>query len=173
MEQRPGSLYTEGEYKHNNHVTPKVTVDIFILDSQENHIVLIKRMNPPHGWALPGGFVDCGETTMQAAVREALEETGCRLARVEQFHTYSDPSRDPRGHGITVAYIAYTLDRAVAADDAKEVGYFNLHTMQTHTAPNVYRAGFDIPAKTIVFDHMEMIIDLKHYLETGKRPTRE
>lgn len=61
-------------------------------------IVLIERKNPPHGWALPGGFVDYGESFEQAATREALEETGLKVELLRQFHTYSDPARDPRQH---------------------------------------------------------------------------
>lgn len=163
----------EGIYKHDNHITPKVTVDIFILHPKLNTLVLIKRVNDPQGWALPGGFVDVGETTMQAATREALEETGCRLTRMEQFHTYSAPSRDPRGHGITVAYIGYTLDDPVAADDAKDVGVFSLDDMTAIHTDCSLTGRTVINANEIVFDHMQMIIDVQHYLETGQTPTRE
>lgn len=161
-----------GKYKHSQHETPKVTVDIFIMDPDQKGLVLIKRVNDPQGWALPGGFVDIGETTMAAAIREAREETGCRLTRVEQFHTYSDPARDPRGHGITVAYMATTLDVPVAADDAAAWGWFDLIDL------HAYKYDFEerheqIPANAIVFDHIQMIIDLKHFLDTGQRPTRE
>ena len=163
----------EGVYKHDNHITPKVTVDIFILTS-DNKLVLIERKNAPLGWALPGGFVDVGETTMEAAIREAQEETGCRLARVEQFHTYSAPSRDPRGHGITVAYIAHTLDTPVAADDAKSIAEFDLGIMKGYSLDRLgNKMSRLLPGNDIVFDHTQMILDLKHFQETGQRPTRE
>lgn len=170
---------TQGEYKHDNHVTPKVTVDIVIfpLNSDKDQCVMIQRKNPPHGWALPGGFVDIGETTMQAAIREAEEETGCRLTGVEQFHTYSDPTRDPRGHGITVVYIGYTIDEPEAADDAKAIGYFNFKdlTLYGPTGGTGTSSHIVIAKKNnaICFDHAQMLLDIYRFLKTNKRPTRE
>ncbi|MEO0115069.1 MAG: NUDIX hydrolase, partial [candidate division WOR-3 bacterium] len=73
--------------------SPNLTVDIII--DYDGKIVLIKRKNPPFGWALPGGFVDYGETVENAAIREAKEETGLDLKELKQFHVYSDPNRDP------------------------------------------------------------------------------
>jgi 8-oxo-dGTP diphosphatase len=81
-------------------------------------IVLVKRKNPPLGWALPGGFVDYGETVEQAAVREALEETGLAIDLKRQFHTYSDPARDERGHMISVVFIAEAEGTPEGGDDA-------------------------------------------------------
>lgn len=79
-------------------VTPLLTVDIIIDLSGQGEVVLIKRKNPPHGWALPGGFVDPGETVETAAVREAREETGLDVKLTALLGCYSDPWRDPRGH---------------------------------------------------------------------------
>ena len=84
---------------------PSPTVDL-IIELPGHRIVLIERKNPPHGYALPGGFVDYGESLEDAARREALEETGLKVELVRQFHTYSDPSRDPRKHTITTVLIA-------------------------------------------------------------------
>ena len=78
----------------------------------EGGIVLIERKNPPFGWALPGGFVDYGESFEQAAVREALEETGLRVTLTRQFHTYSDPGRDPRQHTASTVFIATAVRNA-------------------------------------------------------------
>ena len=84
---------------------PIPTVDI-IIEIEPKGIVLIKRKNPPYGWAIPGGFVDYGESLEKAAVREAKEETNLRVEIIKQFHTYSDPKRDPRHHSISTVYIA-------------------------------------------------------------------
>ncbi|NOX21276.1 MAG: NUDIX hydrolase [Nitrospirae bacterium] len=105
-----------------NYKNPYPTVDIII--ETDKGIVLIKRKNPPHGWALPGGFVDYGESLEQAAVREAREETGLDIELIRQFHTYSEPDRDPRFHTITTVYIARAKGQPKAGDDAKEVGVF-------------------------------------------------
>jgi 8-oxo-dGTP diphosphatase len=99
---------------------PLVTVDMIIEqgDGPERRIVLVKRKNPPPGWALPGGFVDYGETVEQAAVREALEETGLKIDLVRQFHVYSEPGRDFRGHMVSVAFIARATGEPKGGDDA-------------------------------------------------------
>ncbi|MCJ7785007.1 MAG: NUDIX hydrolase [Desulfobacterales bacterium] len=100
------------------------TVDI-IIEIGSKGIVLIKRKNPPHGWALPGGFVDYGESLEEAAVREAKEETDLDVKLIEQFHTYSDQKRDPRHHSISTVYIAKTKGIPHAKDDAIEIGTFS------------------------------------------------
>lgn len=101
---------------------PLLTVDIII--ECNGGIVLIERKNPPHGWALPGGFVDYGETLEQAAIREAEEETSLVVTLVEQMHTYSDPRRDPRHHTVSTVYIATASGVPRGADDAKTASVF-------------------------------------------------
>ena len=101
---------------------PFPTVDIII--EMPDGIVLIKRKNPPHGWAIPGGFVDYGESLEQAAVREAKEETSLDVELTRQFHTYSDPKRDPRFHTISTVFIAKGGGAPKAADDASEIAVF-------------------------------------------------
>lgn len=103
---------------------PIPTVDI-IIEIDLMGIVLIKRKNPPYGWAIPGGFVDYGESLEKAAMREAKEETNLEVNLVRQFHTYSDPKRDPRHHSISTVYIAKAEGLPQAKDDALEIGTFN------------------------------------------------
>jgi ADP-ribose pyrophosphatase YjhB (NUDIX family) len=102
---------------------PIPTVDI-IIEIESNGIVLIKRKNPPYGWAIPGGFVDYGESLEEAAVREAKEETNLDVKLIKQFHTYSDPIRDQRHHSISTIYIAKAKGIHEAKDDALEIGIF-------------------------------------------------
>ena len=106
---------------------PSPTVDVIIemktKDGRQG-IVLIKRKNPPFGWALPGGFVDYGETLERAAVREAKEETSLDINLECQMHTYSDPKRDPRKHTISTVFIAHAEGNPEARDDAREVKVF-------------------------------------------------
>lgn len=101
---------------------PVPTVDIII--RVPGGIVLIQRRNPPAGWAIPGGFVDYGESLEDAARREAREETGLRLEDLRQFRTYSDPGRDPRMHTISTVFAARGRGRPVAADDARSLAVF-------------------------------------------------
>jgi ADP-ribose pyrophosphatase YjhB (NUDIX family) len=98
-------------------------VDI-IIEMETKGIVLIKRKNPPYGWAIPGGFVDYGESLEAAAVREAKEETHLDVNFIRQFHTYSDPKRDPRHHSISTVYVAKGNGVPKAEDDAVEIGIF-------------------------------------------------
>ncbi|MBU0945727.1 MAG: NUDIX hydrolase [Proteobacteria bacterium] len=102
---------------------PVPTVDIII--EIEGAIVLIKRKNPPHGWALPGGFVDYGESYETAAQREAKEETGLVVKNMHQFRTYSAPNRDPRQHTASTVFIAQADTPPTAGDDAAEAALFN------------------------------------------------
>lgn len=120
---------------------PVPTVDIVI--ELEGGIVLIRRKNPPPGWALPGGFVDYGESLEEAAVREAREETGLDVALLRQLHTYSRPDRDPRHHTITTVFVARASGSPRAGDDAGEIGVFTRDTLPSPLA----------------FDHGEILTD--------------
>lgn len=128
---------------------PFLTVDI-IIEIPGRGIVLIERLNPPHGWALPGGFVDYGESLEDAARREAREETGLELEKLEQFRAYSDPERDPRHHTATVVFTAVGLGTPKAADDARHLAVFDIGAL-----PNV-----------LAFDHGLILSD---YIETRSR----
>ena len=134
-------------------VTPLLTVDIIIemLDQPDRPIVLIERKHPPYGWALPGGFVDVGETLEAAAAREALEETCLDVRLIRLLGNYSDPGRDPRFHTVSAVYIAEARGEARAADDAINLGLF---------------APAECPG--LAFDHEKIIADYQHYLATGE-----
>ncbi len=119
---------------------PVPTVDIII--ETGGGIVLIRRKNPPHGWALPGGFVDYGESFEAAAVREAREETDLDVRLVRQFHTYSDPDRDPRQHTASTVFIATAEGTPVAADDAAQARIFTRDNLPP-----------------LVFDHARIVAD--------------
>ncbi len=112
---------------------PLPTVDI-IIEVDSEGIVLIKRKNPPYGWALPGGFVDYGESLEEAAIREAKEETGLDVKLEKQLHTYSNPDRDPRHHSISTVYIAKAHGKPEARDDAIDIGIFNESTLPEELA---------------------------------------
>ncbi len=124
-----------------DHKNPFPTVDIII--EVEGGIVLIERKNPPHGWAIPGGFVDYGETVEVAAVREAREETGLVVQLTGLLGVYSDPSRDPRSHTISTVFVASAAGRPVADDDAADAGVFTEDTLP----------------EDIAFDHREILAD--------------
>jgi len=134
----PGRLADDAAKAYRN---PIPTVDIII--EREGGIVLVERKNPPHGWALPGGFVDYGESVEDAAVREAAEETGLSLEDLRQFHVYSDPGRDPRFHTLTTVFVARGRGTLEAADDAASARVFS---------PD------DLPSD-IAFDHRGIIED--------------
>jgi len=108
---------------------PFLTVDVIIGDG--DRVVLIERRNPPAGWALPGGFVDYGESLETAAVREAREETGLELAGLQQFGAYSDPLRDPRQHNVSVVFTARGIGILRAGDDARNADWFPLSALPT------------------------------------------
>lgn len=120
---------------------PVPTVDIII--EHARGIVLVARKNPPPGWALPGGFVDYGESVEQAAIREAAEETGLALEDLRMFGVYSEPGRDPRLHTITTVFVARGRGEPKAGDDAGDIRVF---------APD----GLPEP---IAFDHGQIIGD--------------
>ncbi len=102
---------------------PVPAVDL-IIEIEGKGLVLIERRNPPPGWALPGGFVEVGESLEQAAVREAKEETCLDVELLGQFHTYSDPNRDPRMHCISTVFVARATGTPKAEDDAKSVALY-------------------------------------------------
>ncbi len=102
---------------------PIPAVDL-IIEIEGQGLVLIERLNPPPGWALPGGFVEVGESLEQAAVREAKEETCLDVELLGQFHTYSDPNRDPRMHCISTVFVARATGTPRAEDDAKSVAVY-------------------------------------------------
>ncbi len=120
---------------------PFPTVDIII--EMDEGIVLIKRKNPPFGWALPGGFVDYGESLEASAVREAKEETSLDVTLVSEFGAYSEPERDPRMHTITVVFIAKARGEPRAVDDAAEIGIFRKDNLP----------------KPLAFDHERILQD--------------
>ena len=122
---------------------PFPTVDIII--RRANRIVLIERKNPPLGWALPGGFVDYGESLETAARREAAEETGLQLADLRQFRAYSDPARDPRRHNISMVFTAVGEGELVSGDDAARAAWFALN---------------ELPAP-LCFDHDQILRDYR------------
>ncbi len=107
---------------------PVPAVDV-IMEYQGRGVVLIERRNPPLGWALPGGFVEYGESLEEAARREAKEETGLEVRLLGQFHAYSDPRRDPRQHVITVVFVAAASGSLQAASDARAVAVFPLEAL--------------------------------------------
>ena len=111
---------------------PFPTVDIII--EMAGGIVLIQRKNPPYGWALPGGFVDYGESLEAAAVREAKEETSLDVELQHQLGAYSEPDRDPRHHTISVVFVAKGNGRPRADDDAKAIGLFGRDTLPDELA---------------------------------------
>jgi 8-oxo-dGTP diphosphatase len=119
-----------------------------------DRIVLIERKNFPPGWAIPGGFVEFGESVEQAAVREAREETSLEVEIRALLGVYSRPDRDPRGHTITVVYVARASGVPRAADDAKNVALFD---------PRV-------PPAPLAFDHAEILADYVRYLDAGEFP---
>ncbi len=123
---------------------PFPTVDIII--EFAGGIVLIDRLNPPHGWALPGGFVDYGESVESAAEREAQEETGLGLTELRQFHVYSDPGRDPRMHTMTTVFVAKGTGVLRAADDARAAAVYDTDSLPSEMA-------FD--HRSIVKDYVE------------------
>jgi len=107
--------------------TPLLTVDTLIL--YEDKLVLIRRRNPPfeNDFALPGGFVEVGETVEAAVVREAKEETGLDIDIIKLLGVYSEPSRDPRGHTVTVCYLARGFGKLKAGSDAKDIMLFGFN----------------------------------------------
>ncbi len=130
---------------------PAPTTDVIIYDphNKERGIVLIERMNPPHGFALPGGFVDEGESVEHAAVREMLEETKLKIKLEGLLGVYSHPKRDPRSHTLSIVFVGKALnaDELCAGDDAKNAAFYPLDALPP-----------------LVFDHMHIVEDYQHFL---------
>ncbi|CAK0779949.1 8-oxo-dGTP diphosphatase [Gammaproteobacteria bacterium] len=134
-------------------ITPLIAADAIIelVDRPGRPIVLIERRNLPHGWAIPGGFVDVGELVEQAAIREAQEETSLVAELVVLLGLYSDPARDPRGHTVTAVYVARAHGEPQAADDARTVGIFDLNALP----------------QPLAFDHALVLADYQRWRESG------
>jgi ADP-ribose pyrophosphatase YjhB (NUDIX family) len=123
---------------------PFPTADI--LFHRPGEVLLIRRKNPPFGWALPGGFIDYGESAEHAAAREAKEETGLEVRNLRQFRVYSEAGRDPRFHTLTVVFIAEPIGEIHAGDDAAQAEWF----------------GLDGLPPDMAFDHAKIIADARH-----------
>ena len=132
--------------------TPYVAADTII--RYQGGIVLIERKNEPAGWAIPGGFVEIGESVEEAAVREAREETSLDVNLLEQFYVYSKPGRDPRFQTVTVVFIGTGAGNLKGRDDARRAEVFGPDNLPDH----------------IAFDHRQIINDYYRYVATGVRP---
>ncbi len=119
---------------------PRLTVDLIL--RCRGGLVLVERGHEPFGWALPGGFVEWGETLEEAAAREAKEETDLDVRIVRQLHAYSDPARDPRGHTVTVAFLADADGDPKGGDDARTARIFPVDALPD-----------------LVFDHAEIVAE--------------
>ncbi len=124
------------------HRQPRLAVDGIVLFGEK--VLLIERKNEPRGWALPGGFVNYGETVEEAVRREVKEETGVELVELRQFKVYSDPGRDPRGHCVSVVFVARGAGEPKAGDDARGIQLVDLK---------------DIDKMPLVFDHRQILLD--------------
>ncbi|WP_144866197.1 NUDIX domain-containing protein [Hyella patelloides] len=140
-----------------NYRNPAPTVDIIIelIDRPHRPIILIERKNIPYGWAIPGGFVDYGESVENAAIREAKEEVSLDVELVEQFYVYSDPARDLRQHTLAIVFLATATGNPTAADDAKSLAVYH---------------QWEIPTN-LCFDHDRIMTDYWRYRNYGTRPS--
>lgn len=136
--------------------TPLLTVDVVIelTDRPDRPVVLIRRRHPPSGWALPGGFVEVGETVEHAALREAREETGLEVRLCALLGVYSDPARDPRGHTVSVVYVGQAQGEPRGQDDAAEARAFTPEALP----------------KELAFDHARILADYAVWRQTGRVP---
>ncbi len=131
---------------------PSPTVDV-VITLPGDRVVLVERKYPPPGWALPGGFVDEGETLEAAALREAREETGLEVELTDLLYVYSDPRRDPRRHTVSAVFLGRASGDPAGADDAADARAFAWGTL---------------PAR-LAFDHGEILRDARRFLLTGVR----
>lgn len=129
---------------------PLPTVDV-IIEVEGGGVVLVRRRHPPLGWALPGGFVECGETLEEAARREAREETGLEVELICQLHTYSDPKRDPRFHTISTVFVGRARGTPRGGDDAAEARVFPLDALPE-----------------LAFDHARILEDYRRWREGAR-----
>ena len=132
----------ESDQRGDTPKTPLLCVDV-IVDMGAGLVLMVERKNTPHGWALPGGFVDIGESVEEAALREIKEETGLNVELIRQFHVYSNPDRDVRGHTASVVFLARGWGKPRAGSDAKAVDAF--HEM-------------NLPPE-VAFDHRQILRD--------------
>ena len=131
---------------------PAPTVDV-VISLPDDRVVLVARRNPPPGWALPGGFVDEGETVEAAAIREAREETGLDVALDDLLYVYSDPRRDPRRHTLSVVFLGRADGTPRGGDDAAEARAFR----------------WDALPSPLAFDHAEILRDARRLVLAGVR----
>ena len=131
---------------------PYPTVDV-IVELEPGRVLLVQRRNPPPGWALPGGFVNYGESVETAAIREAREETGLQVTLTELLGVYSVPERDPRFHTMSTVFVGRAEGIPVAGDDAAATGLFG-----------------EAELPELAFDHARIVADYFEYRRTGRRP---
>jgi 8-oxo-dGTP diphosphatase len=135
------------------HRNPVPTVDA-IIELSGGRIVLVERKNPPFGWALPGGFVEVGESLEEAVRREAREETGLEIELLAQLYTYSDPHRDPRQHTLSTVFVARAQGEPCGGDDAAQARTFSPEALP----------------EPLAFDHGRILQDYLRFKRTGERP---
>jgi ADP-ribose pyrophosphatase YjhB (NUDIX family) len=135
------------------HRNPTPTVDVII--EVDDQIVLIERENEPFGWAIPGGFVDEGESVELAAVREAAEETNLNVRLETLLYVYSDPRRDPRQHTMSTVFVGKASGQPQAGDDARRARLFDRRSLP----------------EPLVFDHARVLEHYFRFCDTGERPS--
>jgi 8-oxo-dGTP diphosphatase len=144
--------FLEKEHPRNPYLTVDAIIEVPMLyknDESGMGIVVIERKNPPHGFALPGGFVEYGESVEDAVKRECKEETGLDVRIYKQFHVYSKPNRDPRQHNVSIVFICRAEALPVAGDDAAKVDLVPFG--------KVLKLKFAFDHKQILTDYLEML----------------
>jgi len=145
--------------------TPTVDLVLQLVDGDAG-VVLIRRRNPPAGWALPGGFVDEGETVEEAAVREGLEETGLQARLDHLLYVYSDPARDRRRHTLSVVFCATATGTPVGMDDAAEARVFSVDEIRALAGGGPGPGGLPM-----AFDHARILADWLRWRDEGQLPS--